>query len=64
MRDKDGNELDALDLREWVDYGIAQGWISEPTCYNHDILPMNDSEAEMMDDGDDPCLQIIRLWDV
>ena len=63
MRDKDGIELDALDLREWIEYGIAQGWVTEPTCYNHDQLPVTVEEAADMEEGGDPCINVMRLWD-
>lgn len=64
MKNKDGEELDALDLREWLDYGIAQGWISEPTCYHHDPLPMTEQEVLEMEEWDDICLNVVRIWDV
>ncbi len=64
MKDKDGNELDALDLREWLDYGIVQGWISEPNCFHHDLLPVTQEEEDEIEDGGDPCINVIRLWDV
>lgn len=61
----DANEFDVLDfngVREWIAYGVQQGWISEPVCYHHDTLPTTDIEAEEMDEGDDPCINIIRIW--
>lgn len=64
MKDKYGNELDILDLREWIEYGIAQGWVAEPVCYHHDILPTTKDEYDEIEDGGDPCLNVLRLWDV
>jgi hypothetical protein len=56
-------ELDILDFQEWIEHGVANGWISEPVCYHHDMLPVTDIEAEQLDEGDDPCLNVIRVWD-
>lgn len=63
MRDVDNNELDPLDFWEWVEYGVKNKWIEKPVCYNHDILPTTTAEDEDMEEGGDPCIQVIRVWD-
>jgi len=47
---------------EWLTYGVAKGWISNPVCDTHDGIPMSDKEIEMWDNGDDPCVPVIRLY--
>lgn len=62
MQDSDGNKLDRLDFWEWVEYGVDNGWIAKPVCYNHDLLPLTPVEESEIDEGDDPCIQVIRVW--
>ena len=56
-------DLDSLDFQEWVEYGVVNGWVAQPVCYHHEMLPVTDAESEQMDEGDDPCLNVIRVWD-
>jgi len=55
-------DYDVLDFNEWIEFGVKQGWISEPTCYYHDSLPMTDIEYEEVDEGGDPCINVVRIW--
>jgi hypothetical protein len=50
-------------FEQWLHHGYTQGWISPPVCYIHDGLPMSDQEADQLDEGDDPCIHIIRLYE-
>lgn len=47
----------------WRDIGLINGFISPPVCYTHDGLPTSAEEDEMFEDGDDPCIHIIRLYE-
>jgi hypothetical protein len=47
---------------EWLAYGMAQDWCGPAVCNTHDGTPMSDSEFDQFDDGDDPCIHIIRLY--
>ena len=58
------SQFDALDIREWFEYGASKGWVSPPSCYHHDMLPTTEEEDAAMEEGDDPCINILRLWDV
>ena len=49
---------------EWLGMGIDNGWVSEPSCYMHDTPPLTDEEAkDYYEDGNDPCLYILRIWE-
>ncbi len=58
------NQFDVLDFRSWLDTGIGNGWIEEPVCYHHDALPSTPEEEAEIDEGGDPCMLVIRLWDL
>lgn len=53
-----------MDFGEWLDYGMEQGWISQPFCETHDGGPITNEEAEEFDEGGDPCLVHVRLYGV
>ena len=48
---------------EWANYGWQRGWCGPPVCYIHDGLPMSDQEQDQLDEGDDPCVHVIRLYE-
>lgn len=48
---------------EWFKYGWEKGFCSAPHCYTHDGLFMSPTEEEIFDEGSDPCIHIIRLYD-
>jgi hypothetical protein len=50
-------------IQEWVTHGIAMGWISHPQCDTHEVVPKTDTEWQKLDEGDDVCIWIIRLWE-
>lgn len=50
-----------VDRYDWLNYGIANGWISAPFCYTHDQAPMTEAEAEEFDEGWDPCITALRV---
>jgi hypothetical protein len=47
---------------EWFDVGLSMGWISEPYCLEHDTLPLREWEAAALEDGEEVCPLIVRLW--
>jgi hypothetical protein len=51
-----------LDFWEWVAYGQVRGWCSDVVCDSHDGVPLTDEEAELWEDGLDPCIRVIRLY--
>lgn len=52
-----------LTFDEWISYGIEKGWCGPPVCYTHDGLPMSESEMQEFDDGTDPCMHIVRMYE-
>ena len=52
------------DLDEWLDYGKKQGWIvPKIVCQTHDMIPMTERESSEYDDGGDPCIHVIRIFE-
>ena len=51
------------DFWEWHKHGMDKGWVSEVYCGTHDGPPMTDEEMEAWDDGEDPCMFEMRMWD-
>ena len=49
------------DVRDWIDYGIRQGWVTE-ACLTHDGIPSTPEEDDQWENGHDPCQHILRLW--
>lgn len=47
---------------DWINVGLAAGWISEPFCDTHDMAPFTDEEQAGWDDGLDCCAHAVRLW--
>lgn len=47
---------------EWVAYGVDRGWCSFAVCDTHDGVPMTDSEETAWEEGNDPCIPVLRLW--
>ena len=52
----------AMDFHEWLAHGVEQRWISMPVCDTHDGIPMRIWEAEAWEEGSDPCIAVMRLW--
>jgi len=52
------------DFESWLDYGVKQGWIfPEAVCNTHDGPPMTEQEIDDFDNGSDPCIHVIRLFE-
>jgi hypothetical protein len=52
-----------MDIHEWIDYGIKRGWCTPVYCDTHDSMELTDLEAQQWDDGEDPCIPVIRIWE-
>ena len=55
--------MDAEDYTAWMRHGLAMGWISPPTCYNHDGLGLTELEELQLENGDDPCIWLVRVYE-
>ena len=47
---------------DWLNFGIEQGWISDPFCSTHDFGPWTEEEMKEWDEGFDPCFPAVRLY--
>jgi hypothetical protein len=52
-----------MDREEWIMYGWKHGYCSAPHCATHDGLFMTLTEEELFDDGSDPCVHMVRLYE-
>lgn len=46
---------------EWLDWGITQGWVTDVTCLVHGGAPVDPEEDKQFQDGEDPCVHIVRV---
>lgn len=51
------------DYIAWIRHGLAKHWISPPACYFHDGIGMLPEEEVALDEGDDPCIWLIRVYE-
>lgn len=52
-----------LAFEEWIAYGIEKGWCGPPVCSTHDGLPMSEQEDSGFDEGQDPCIHVVRMYE-
>ena len=51
-----------MEIGEWLQIGIDNGWVTEPFCMTHDGDPyMTEEEQEEWEDGGDPCAHVIKF---
>lgn len=48
---------------EWIAYGMTKGWCGPPVCETHDGTPTSDAEIAEFEEGHDPCIHIVRLYE-
>ncbi len=48
---------------EWLQEGLDFNFCGPAICYPHDGLPLTLEEEQEFDDGSDPCIHIIRLYE-
>lgn len=56
------SSIRTMTKEEWLDKGFAKGWISIPTCYYHDMLPISDEEEAILDEDGEMCMTVVRLY--
>jgi hypothetical protein len=52
---------ESIHLRQWLEFGMDRGWISDPFCAGHDEPPITDYEYRMAESGTDPCIILVRI---
>lgn len=56
-------DLDMFTYEEWVRYGVDNGWVGSPRCIHHDGMDTTEDEESEMEEGHDPCIVMMRVWD-
>lgn len=56
-------DAESISFDAWIATGIARGWCGPPVCYTHDGLPTALEEDEEFDEGYDPCIHIVRMYE-
>jgi hypothetical protein len=51
------------DFNKWLQEGLTNGFVGPAICYPHDGLPLTIEEDEDFDNGGDPCIHILRLYE-
>lgn len=51
------------DFELWLKHGVEKGWCGPAVCETHDGLPMSEPEEAEFNDGSDPCIHIVRLYE-
>lgn len=49
------------DFMTWLRHGITSKFCSMPFCETHEGAPLSKEESDQFDNGDDPCLNMVRL---
>lgn len=52
-----------MTFEDWIKYGISMGWCGPPVCSTHDGVPTSASEDEEWENGSDPCIHVIRMYE-
>jgi hypothetical protein len=53
----------SMTFDEWLQYGLSQGWNGPAVCVIHDGTPTTAEEDWGFDQGADPCIHMIRLYE-
>ena len=48
---------------EWLQEGLDLKFCGPAICYPHDGLPLTILEEQEFDEGSDPCIHILRLYE-
>jgi hypothetical protein len=51
------------EFSDWLQEGINLGFVGPAICYTHDGIPSTESEDGQFDEGADPCMHILRLYE-
>lgn len=47
----------------WIKIGLKKGWCGPAVCYTHDSFPISLEEDNEFEEGNDPCMHMIRLYE-
>ena len=52
-----------MTFSEWMKFGIEKNWCGPPVCYTHDGVPTTVEEDGMWEEGSDPCIHVVRMYE-
>ena len=52
-----------MTLDEWLEYGYDNMFCSRPACATHNGFPKTIIEDQLLDEGNDPCIEAVRLYE-
>jgi hypothetical protein len=52
-----------MTAEEWLKYGWERGYCGPALCATHDGFPTDPEEEEALDEGYDPCMHLVRLYE-
>lgn len=52
-----------LDFEAWLEQGVKNGWCGPAVCYTHDGMPTTEPEDTEFEDGGDPCIHVVRMYE-
>jgi len=51
-----------MNIDEWIKLGYDNGWMSIPSCYYHDMLPLSDEEEADLEEDGETCVTVARIY--
>ena len=54
-------KVNAMTFDEWLQYGIDNKFCTQQVCETHAGVELTDTESELMENGTDVCLHVVRL---
>lgn len=61
-RDIATDDTEADEFKTWMAEGLSRGWIGPAVCSTHDGIPATLAEDTSFEEGEDPCIHILRLY--
>lgn len=52
-----------MSFETWLEMGYKKNWVGPPVCSTHDGIPMSFDEDNEFNEGHDPCIHIMRLYE-
>ena len=52
-----------LSFDEWMKLGVDNNFVGPPVCSTHDGIPMSLEEEQEFEEGNDPCIHVVRLYE-
>ena len=51
------------DYADWLKHGMDMGWVGPEVYVSHDGIPTSEEEDARVEEGGDPCLWVIRVYE-